>query len=73
MSALDLSQNADGISWDTEKSGSMLLDIMDDIHARCVEHGEDDNGNGRYVDYVKGANIAGFRKVADAMLASGMV
>lgn len=37
------------------------------------EHGEDDNGNGRYVDYVKGANIAGFRKVADAMLASGVV
>ena len=69
VSGLEMSQNADGISWDTDKLGSMLHDIMDDIHAKCVEQGED----GDYVDYVKGANIAGFKKVADAMLAFGVV
>ena len=49
----------------------LLRDIMDGIHSRSVEHGvaQDDN----YVDYVKGANIAGFVKVADAMLAYGVV
>ncbi len=43
---------------------------MNDIHDKCVEYGKDENG---YVDYVKGANIAGFVKVADAMLAQGVV
>ncbi|MBH5321084.1 NADP-specific glutamate dehydrogenase [Erythrobacter sp. JGD-13] len=71
VSGLEMSQNADGISWDTEKLGSMLQDIMDDIHEKCVEHGEGDDG--KYVDYVKGANIAGFKKVADAMLAFGVM
>ena len=48
----------------------MLLDIMQGIHSRCIAYG--DQGNG-HVDYVKGANIAGFKKVADAMLAFGVV
>ena len=73
VSGLEMSQNADGISWDTEKLGSMLHDIMDDIHAKCVEDGATSDEDGDYVDYVKGANIAGFRKVADAMLAFGVV
>ncbi len=48
----------------------MLKDIMAGIHSRCLTYA--DQGNG-YVDYVKGANIAGFKKVADAMLAFGVV
>jgi glutamate dehydrogenase (NADP+) len=48
----------------------MLKDIMDGIHKSCLTHG--DQGDG-YIDYVKGANIAGFKKVADAMLAFGVV
>ena len=48
----------------------MLTDLMEGIHGKCVEYG--DQGDG-YVDYVKGANIAGFKKVADAMLAYGVV
>ena len=70
VSGLEMSQNADRISWDTEKLGSMLQDIMDDVHGKCVEYGE---GEDDYVDYAKGANIAGFKKVADAMLAFGVV
>jgi glutamate dehydrogenase (NADP+) len=48
----------------------MLREIMDGIHQRCLTHGAATDG---YVDYVKGANIAGFKKVADAMLAFGVV
>ena len=47
-----------------------LLDIMANIHTACAEYGSDGKG---YIDYVKGANIAGFKKVADAMLAYGVV
>ena len=65
VSGLEQSQNAMRISWDREEVDSRLLEIMKDIHQRCVQYGEQD---GR-VDYVKGANIAGFKKVADAMLA----
>ncbi|MGB7374789.1 NADP-specific glutamate dehydrogenase [Pontixanthobacter sp.] len=70
VSGLEMSQNAERISWNQEKLGDMLTELMEDIHDKCVEYGEDDSGN---VDYVKGANIAGFRKVADAMLAFGVV
>jgi glutamate dehydrogenase (NADP+) len=48
----------------------MLVDIMAGIHAACAEYGSDGKG---YIDYVKGANIGGFKKVADAMLAYGVV
>jgi glutamate dehydrogenase (NADP+) len=70
VSGLEMSQNAERIAWDNERLGNMLTDLMRGIHEKCVEYG--DQGDG-YVDYVKGANIAGFKKVADAMLAYGVV
>ena len=70
VSGLEISQNAERVSWDTEKLDTLLNDIMGDIHERCVTYGERDDGS---VDYVKGANIGGFKKVADAMLAFGVV
>ncbi|MFT7497083.1 MAG: glutamate dehydrogenase (NADP+), partial [Urechidicola sp.] len=62
-------QNSARISWSEEDLNKQLRDIMANIHYRCIEHGRD----GDYIDYVKGANIAGFIKVADAMLAYGVV
>ena len=70
VSGLEMSQNSERRSWREEELQQMLRDIMDGIHARCVAYG--DQGGG-YIDYVKGANIAGFKKVADAMLAFGVV
>ncbi|MFA7587670.1 MAG: NADP-specific glutamate dehydrogenase, partial [Novosphingobium sp.] len=70
VSGLEMSQNSVRRPWSEDKLQFLLKDIMAGIHARCVAHG--DQGGG-YVDYVKGANIAGFRKVADAMLAFGVV
>ncbi len=70
VSGLEMSQNAERISWNHERLGTMLTELMEGIHSQCVEYG--DQGDG-YVDYVKGANIAGFKKVADAMLAYGVV
>lgn len=70
VSGLEMSQNSERISWNHERLGEMLTDLMEGIHGKCVAYG--DKGDG-YVDYVKGANIAGFKKVADAMLAFGVV
>jgi glutamate dehydrogenase (NADP+) len=70
VSGLEMSQNSARISWKEEQLQQLLVDIMDGIHARCVEYGQQGGG---YCDYVKGANIAGFKKVADAMLAYGVV
>ena len=70
VSGLEISQNVERLSWDSEKLETLLNDIMRDIHSRCVTYGELEDG---YVDYVKGANVAGFKKVADAMLAFGVV
>ena len=70
VSGLEMSQNSERISWNQERLGDMLTDLMAGIHEKCTEYG--DQGDG-YVDYVKGANIAGFKKVADAMLAFGVV
>ena len=70
VSGLEMSQNSGRLSWHTERLSTLLNDIMRDIHTQCVRYGDDGNG---YVDYVKGANIAGFKKVADAMLAYGVV
>ena len=58
------------MGWTSEEVDEKLKRIMLDIHASCVQYGADGTG---YVDYVKGANIAGFVKVADAMLAQGIV
>lgn len=69
-SGLEMSQNSLRLSWTSEEVDERLKKIMLDIHASCVQYGSDANG---YVDYVKGANIAGFVKVADAMLAQGVV
>ena len=69
-SGLEMSQNSLRLSWTAEEVDQKLKEIMLDIHASCVKYGSDASG---YVDYVKGANIAGFVKVADAMLAQGVV
>ncbi|MBL6877988.1 MAG: NADP-specific glutamate dehydrogenase [Flavobacteriaceae bacterium] len=69
-SGLEMTQNSLRYNWSREEVDQKLKDIMMDIHDSCIEYGSDDNG---YVDYVKGANIAGFVKVADAMLAQGIV
>jgi glutamate dehydrogenase (NADP+) len=70
VSGLEMSQNSERRSWREDELQQMLRDIMDGIHTRCLAYG--DQGGG-YIDYVKGANIAGFKKVADAMLAFGVV
>jgi glutamate dehydrogenase (NADP+) len=69
-SGLEMSQNSLRLSWSSEEVDERLKNIMLAIHASCVKYGTDASG---YVDYVKGANIAGFVKVADAMLAQGVV
>ncbi len=70
ISGLEMSQNSARITWKEEELQSMLRNIMGDIHDNCVEYGKTEDG---YIDYVKGANIAGFIKVADAMIAYGVV
>lgn len=69
-SGLEMSQNSLRISWTREEVDERLRGIMEDIHSSCLEYGMEDNG---YCNYVKGANIAGFVKVADAMLAQGVI
>ena len=69
-SGLEMSQNSLRISWTREEVDERLKGIMEDIHESCVEYGMEENG---YCNYVKGANIAGFVKVADAMLAQGVI
>lgn len=71
ISGLEMSQNSARISLKEQELQKLLIDIMKDIHDRCVEYGG--TVAGEHVDYVKGANIAGFVKVADAMLAYGVV
>ena len=69
-SGLEMSQNSMRYSWTAEEVDKKLHEIMNNIHDQCVKYGSEEGG---YVDYVKGANIAGFVKVADAMLAQGAV
>lgn len=69
VSGLEMSQNSMRFSWTREEVDEKLHQIMKDIHATCVEWGKD----GDYIDYVKGANIGGFVKVADSMIAQGVV
>lgn len=68
-SGLEMTQNAMHISWEAAEVDAKLHTIMGNIHTQCVEHGKE-NG---YVNYVKGANIAGFMKVARAMMAQGVI
>ena len=69
-SGLEMTQNSLRYNWTREEVDDKLRDIMLSIHNSCIEHGKQKNG---YVNYVKGANIAGFVKVADAMLAQGVI
>jgi len=69
-SGLEMSQNAMKLSWPIKEVDSRLHQIMSSIHEQCVKYGEGKDG---YVNYVKGANVAGFLKVANAMLEQGIV
>ncbi len=68
-SGLEMSQNSLRINWTREEVDEKLQQIMKDIHSSCIKYGTEEE----YIDYVKGANIAGFVKVADAMLDQGLV
>lgn len=68
-SGLEMSQNSLSLNWSREEVDQRLKDIMTDIHEQCVKYGK----KGDEIDYMKGANIAGFVKVAEAMLAQGVV
>ncbi len=70
VSGLEMTQNSIRLSWSAEEVDAKLHDIMLDIHRNCVKYGTEPDG---YVNYVKGANIAGFMKVAKAMMAQGVI
>jgi len=69
-SGLEMTQNSLRYNWTREEVDNKLKDIMENIHEACTKYGTEEDG---YINYVKGANIAGFVKVADAMLAQGIV
>ena len=69
-SGLEMTQNSIRLSWSEAEVDEKLHQIMHNIHEQCVKYGRESND---YVDYVKGANIAGFMKVATAMMAQGIV
>ena len=70
VSGLEMSQNALRLGWTAGEVDMKLHTIMRHIHLKCVQHGKEEDG---FVNYSKGANIAGFIKVADAMLALGVI
>jgi glutamate dehydrogenase (NADP+) len=70
VSGLEMSQNSERLSWTAEEVDNYLKRIMNDIHENCVKYGTEADG---YINYVKGANVAGFIKVAKAMMAQGIV
>ena len=70
VSGLEMTQNSERLRWSREEVDAKLHDIMNDIHANCVKYGTESDG---YINYVKGANVAGFLKVAKAMMAQGIV
>ena len=69
-SGLEMTQNSMRLRWTREEVDQHLKQIMSDIHESCVKYGTEPDG---YVNYVKGANIAGFIKIAEAMIAQGLV
>ena len=69
VSGLEMTQDAEHLQWSAKKVDEMLHEIMFNIHEACVEYGKEEG----YINYVKGANIAGFLKVADAMMAQGVI
>lgn len=70
VSGLEMTQNSERLSWSAEEVDAKLHYIMENIHQNCVKYGTEPDG---YVNYVKGANVAGFMKVANAMMAQGIV
>lgn len=70
VSGLEMSQNSERLSWTREQVDARLKTIMNDIHQNCVKYGTQNDG---YINYVRGANVAGFLKVAKAMIAQGIV
>ena len=70
VSGLEMTQNSMRLPWSREEVDGRLQEIMKNIHQTCVDHGKESDG---YVNYVNGANVGGFVKVADAMLAQGVV
>ncbi|BET27073.1 glutamate dehydrogenase (NADP) [Limnobacter thiooxidans] len=70
VSGLEMTQNSMRLSWSRDELNQRLRTIMGDIHKRCVQYGADEDG---HIDYLKGANVGGFVKVADAMLAYGVI
>ncbi len=70
VSGLEMTQNSERLNWTREEVDEKLHRIMNDIHENCVKYGTEEDG---YINYVKGANIAGFLKVAKAMMAQGIV
>ena len=70
VSGLEMSQNSERLRWSSEEVDAKLHNIMNEIHANCVKYGTQPDG---YVNYVRGANVAGFLKVAKAMMAQGIV
>ena len=70
VSGLEMSQNSERLSWTREEVDARLKTIMNDIHQNCVKYGTQSDG---YINYVRGANVAGFLKVAKAMMAQGIV
>ncbi|MEZ3550266.1 MAG: NADP-specific glutamate dehydrogenase [Muribaculaceae bacterium] len=71
VSGLEMSQNSERLSWSAEEVDDKLKSIMKNIHEQCVKYGKEDGSD--YVNYVKGANVAGFMKVARAMMAQGVL
>ena len=69
-SGLEMSQNAEHLQWSAEEVDRRLHEIMKNIHTQCVKHGTEADG---YINYMKGANIAGFMKVANAMMGQGII
>jgi glutamate dehydrogenase (NADP+) len=70
VSGLEMSQNAMKLNWTAEEVDAKLHQMMSSIHAACIKYGLQDDG---YINYVKGANVAGFIKVADTMLDQGII
>ena len=70
VSGLEMTQNSERLNWSSEEVDNKLHSIMKSIHEACIRYGTQPDG---YINYVKGANIAGFMKVAKAMMAQGIV
>lgn len=70
VSGLEMAQNSQKLNWSAEEVDRKLKEIMTDIHSQCVKYGKESDG---YINYVRGANVAGFMKVAKAMMAQGVL